>query len=95
MTFYFDYTMPEGCTLVDIGTIRLANQDKSTEGITLETGNVLQCSVLSKLGVDGQFYYSKLNYKNNGHTVAGYMIYEKNGIRYTVYSNALYGIKAN
>lgn len=93
MTFYFDYTLPEDCTLIDIGTIRLANQDKSTEGITFETENVLQCSVLSKLGADGQFYYSKSNYVNNGHTVAGYIIYEKNGIRYTVYSNAMYGIK--
>ena len=95
MTFYFDYTIPEGCSLVDIGTIRLANQDKSTEGITFETEGVLQCSVLSKLGVDGQFYYSKSNYIGNGHTVAGYMIYEKNGIRYTVYSNAMYGIKTS
>lgn len=95
MIFYFDYTVPEGCTLIDIGTIRLANQDKSTEGITFETEGVLQCSVLSKLGVDGQFYYSKSNYIGNGHTVAGYMIYEKNGIRYTVYSNAMYGIKTS
>lgn len=93
MIFYFDYTLPEDCTLVDIGTIKVKDIDLSSQGITLNTENVSQYSVLSKLGVDGQFYYSKANYYGIGHTVAGYMIYEKNGIRYTVYSNALYGTK--
>lgn len=95
MIFYFDYTLPEDCTLIDIGTIKVKDTDLSSAGITLDTENVSQYSVLSKLGADGQFYYSKANYYGTGHTVAGYMIYEKNGIRYTVYSNALYGIKAN
>ncbi|MDO5149967.1 MAG: GLUG motif-containing protein [Oscillospiraceae bacterium] len=95
MTFYFDYTLPEDCKLIDIGTIKVKGSDLSSEGITLDTENVSQYSVLSKLGVDGQFYYSKSNYYKTGHTVAGYMIYEKSGIRYTVYSNAVYGIKEN
>lgn len=95
MIFYFDYTLPKECTLIDIGTIKVKNADLSSDGITLDTENVSQYSVLSKLGVDGQFYYSKANYYGTGHTVAGYMIYEKNGIRYTVYSNALYGTKTN
>lgn len=95
MTFYFDYTLPEDCKLIDIGTIKVKGEDLSSDGITLDTENVSQYSVLSKLGVDGQFYYSKSNYYRTGHTVAGYMIYEKSGIRYTVYSNAAYGIKEN
>ena len=95
MTFYFDYTLPEDCKLIDIGTIKVKDTNLSSDGITLDTENVSQYSVLSKLGVDGQFYYSKSNYYGTGHTVAGYMIYEKSGIRYTVYSNAAYGIKAN
>ena len=95
MIFYFDYTLPEDCTLIDIGTIKVKGADLSPGGITLDTENVSQYSVLSKLGSDGQFYYSKANDYGTGHTVAGYMIYEKNGIRYTIYSNAEYGIKTS
>lgn len=91
MTFYFDYTLPEDCKLVDIGTIKVKDTDLSADGITLDTANVSKTSTISKLGVDGQFYYSKLNRIGTGHTVAGYMVYEKSGIRYTVYSNAAYG----
>ena len=39
--------------------------------------------------------YTKSNYYGTGHTVTGYMIYEKNGIRYTVYSDSIYGVKNN
>ena len=67
----------------------------AADGITLETDGVSQYSVLSKLGREGQFYYTKSNYYGTGHTVTGYMIYEKNGIRYTVYSDSIYGVKNN
>ena len=93
MMFYFNYTLPEDCKLVDIGTLRVYNHDYSQEGISFETNEVISTSLLSKLGSDGQFYYSKVNYYGTGHTLAGYMVYEKNGIRYTVYSNAVYGIQ--
>lgn len=91
MIFYFNYTLPEDCKLVDIGTLRVYNHDYSQGGISFETGDVISTSVMSKLGSDGQFYYSKVNNYGDGHTVAGYMVYERNGIRYTVYSNAIYG----
>ena len=92
MAFYFNYTVPEDCKLVDIGIIRKKG-DHEADGITLETDGVSQYSVLSKLGSEGQFYYTKSNYYGTGHTVTGYMIYEKNGIRYTVYSDSIYGVK--
>ena len=94
MAFYFNYTVPEDCELVDIGIIRKKG-DHEADGITLETDGVSQYSVLSKLGSEGQFYYTKSNYYGTGHTVTGYMIYEKNGIRYTVYSDSIYGVKNN
>lgn len=94
MSFYFNYTVPEDCRLVDIGIIRKKG-DYEADGITLETVGVSQYSVLSKLGSEGQFYYTKSNYYGTGHTVTGYMIYEKNGIRYTVYSDSIYGVKNN
>ena len=94
MSFYFNYTVPEDCKLVDIGIIRKKG-DYAADGITLETDGVSQYSVLSKLGREGQFYYTKSNYYGTGHTVTGYMIYEKNGIRYTVYSDSIYGVKNN
>ncbi len=94
MAFYFNYTVPEDCKLVDIGIIRKKG-DYAADGITLETDGVSQYSVLSKLGREGQFYYTKSNYYGTGHTVTGYMIYEKNGIRYTVYSDSIYGVKNN
>ena len=94
MAFYFNYTVPEDCKLVDIGIIRKKG-DYAADGITLETVGVSQYSVLSKLGREGQFYYTKSNYYGTGHTVTGYMIYEKNGIRYTVYSDSIYGVKNN
>lgn len=94
MAFYFNYTVPEDCELVDIGIIRKKG-DYEAVGITLETDGVSQYSVLSKLGSEGQFYYTKSNYYGTGHTVTGYMIYEKNGIRYTVYSDSIYGVKNN
>ena len=94
MAFYFNYTVPEDCKLVDIGIIRKKG-DYAADGITLETVGVSQYSVLSKLGSEGQFYYTKSNYYGTGHTVTGYMIYEKNGIRYTVYSDSIYGVKNN
>ena len=94
MAFYFSYTVPEDCKLVDIGIIRKKGDHKA-DGITLETDGVSQYSVLSKLGSEGQFYYTKSNYYGTGHTVTGYMIYEKNGIRYTVYSDSIYGVKNN
>ena len=92
MAFYFNYTVPEDCKLVDIGIIRKKG-NYAADGITLETVGVSQYSVLSKLGSEGQFYYTKSNYYGTGHTVTGYMIYEKNGIRYTVYSDSIYGVK--
>lgn len=94
MAFYFNYSVPEDCELVDIGIIRKKG-DYEADGITLETDGVSQYSVLSKLGSEGQFYYTKSNYYGTGHTVTGYMIYEKNGIRYTVYSDSIYGVKNN
>ena len=94
MAFYFNYTVPEDCKLVDIGIIRKKGDHKA-DGITLETDSISQYSVLSKLGSEGQFYYTKSNYYGTGHTVTGYMIYEKNGIRYTVYSDSIYGVKNN
>ena len=94
MAFYFNYTVPEDCKLVDIGIIRKKG-DHEADGITLETDGISQYSVLSKLGSEGQFYYTKSNYYGTGHTVTGYMIYEKNGIRYTVYSDSIYGVKNN
>ena len=94
MAFYFNYTVPEDCKLVDIGIIRKKGDYKADE-ITLETDGVSQYSVLSKLGSEGQFYYTKSNHYGTGHTVTGYMIYEKNGIRYTVYSDSIYGVKNN
>lgn len=94
MAFYFNYTVPEDCKLVDIGIIRKKGDHKA-DGITLETDGISQYSVLSKLGSEGQFYYTKSNYYGTGHTVTGYMIYEKNGIRYTVYSDSIYGVKNN
>ena len=94
MAFYFNYTVPEDCKLVDIGIIRKKG-DYEADGITLETVGISQYSVLSKLGSEGQFYYTKSNYYGTGHTVTGYMIYEKNGIRYTVYSDSIYGVKNN
>lgn len=94
MSFYFNYTVPEDCKLVDIGIIRKKG-DYAADGITLETDGVSQYSVLSKLGSEGQFYYTKSNHYGTGHTVTGYMIYEKNGIRYTVYSDSIYGVKNN
>ena len=94
MAFYFNYSVPEDCELVDIGIIRKKG-DYEAVGITLETDGVSQYSVLSKLGSEGQFYYTKSNYYGTGHTVTGYMIYEKNGIRYTVYSDSIYGVKNN
>ena len=94
MAFYFNYTVPEDCKLVDIGIIRKKG-NYAADGITLETVGVSQYSVLSKLGREGQFYYTKSNYYGTGHTVTGYMIYEKNGIRYTVYSDSIYGVKNN
>ena len=94
MAFYFNYTVPEDCKLVDIGIIRKKGDHKA-DGITLETDGISQYSVLSKLGSEGQFYYTKSNYYGTGHTVTGYMIYEKNGIRYTVYSDSMYGVKNN
>ena len=94
MAFYFNYTVPEDCKLVDIGIIRKKG-DYKADGITLETDGISQYSVLSKLGSEGQFYYTKSNYYGTGHTVTGYMIYEKNGIRYTVYSDSIYGVKNN
>ena len=94
MSFYFNYTVPEDCKLVDIGIIRKKG-DYAADGITLETDGVSQYSVLFKLGREGQFYYTKSNYYGTGHTVTGYMIYEKNGIRYTVYSDSIYGVKNN
>ena len=94
MSFYFNYTVPEDCKLVDIGIIR-KNGDYEADGITLETVGVSQYSVLSKLGSEGQFYYTKSNYYGTGHTITGYMIYEKNEIRYTVYSDSIYGVKNN
>ena len=94
MAFYFKYTVPEDCELVDIGIIRKKG-DYEADGITLETVGISQYSVLSKLGSEGQFYYTKSNYYGTGHTVTGYMIYEKNGIRYTVYSDSIYGVKNN
>lgn len=92
MSFYFNYTVPEDCKLVDIGIIRKKG-DYAADGIILETDGISQYSVLSKLGSEGQFYYTKSNYYGTGHTVTGYMIYEKNGIRYTVYSDSIYGVK--
>ena len=65
--------------MVDIGIIRKKG-DYAADGITLETDGISQYSVLSKLGSEGQFYYTKSNYYGTGHTVTGYMIYEKNGI---------------
>ena len=94
MAFYFNYTVPEDCKLVDIGIIRKKG-DHEADGITLETDGISQYSVLSKLGSEGQFYYTKSNYYGTGHTVTGYTIYEKNGIRYTVYSDSIYGVKNN
>ena len=94
MAFYFSYTVPEDCKLVDIGIIRKKG-DYKADGITLETDGISQYSVLSKLGSEGQFYYTKSNHYGTGHTVTGYMIYEKNGIRYTVYSDSIYGVKNN
>ena len=94
MSFYFNYTVLEDCKLVDIGIIRKKG-DYAADGITLETDGISQYSVLSKLGSEGQFYYTKSNYYGTGHTVSGYMIYEKNGIRYTVYSDSIYGVKNN
>lgn len=94
MTFYFNYTLPDDCTLIDLGIIRKEG-DYTSKGISFETEDISQYSVLSKLGIDGQFYYTKANYYGTGHTVTGYMIYEKNGTRYTVYSNSFYGIKNN
>ena len=94
MAFYFNYTVPEDCKLVDIGIIRKKGDHKA-DGITLETDGISQYSVLSKLGSEGQFYYTKSNYYGTGHTVTGYMIYEKNRIRYTVYSDSIYGVKNN
>ena len=94
MAFYFNYTVPEDCKLVDIGIIRKKG-DHEADGITLETDGISQYSVLSKLGSEGQFYYTKSNYYGTGHTVTGYMIYEQNGIRYTVYSDSIYGVKNN
>ena len=94
MAFYFNYTVPEDCKLVDIGIFR-KKDDHKADGITLETDGISQYSVLSKLGSEGQFYYTKSNYYGTGHTVTGYMIYEKNGIRYTVYSDSIYGVKNN
>lgn len=66
------YTVPEDCKLVDIGIIRKKG-DYKADGITLETDGVSQYSVLSKLGSEGQFYYTKSNYYGTGHTVTGYM----------------------
>lgn len=94
MAFYFNYTVPEDCKLVDIGIIRKKG-DYAADGITLETDGISQYSVLSKLGREGQFYYTKSNYYGTGHTITGYMIYEKNEIRYTVYSDSIYGVKNN
>ena len=94
MAFYFNYTVPEDCKLLDVGIIRKKG-DYEADGITLETDGISQYSVLSKLGSEGQFYYTKSNYYGTGHTVTGYMIYEQNGIRYTVYSDSIYGVKNN
>jgi type 1 glutamine amidotransferase len=92
MTFYFNYDLPEDYQLVDVGVLKLYNQSK--EELSLDTSGVVQTSVLSKLGSDGQFYYSKLNYSTDSHTVCGYLIYEDaSGVRYTIYSNAIYGSK--
>ena len=92
MAFYFNYTVPEDCKLLDVGIIRKKG-DYEADGITLETDGISQYSVLSKLGSEEQFYYTKSNYYGTGHTVAGYLVYEKDGIRYTVYSDSIYGVK--
>lgn len=92
MTFYFNYYLPDKCTLVDIRTLKVKDANLVTEEITFDTENASMYSVFDKLGVSGQFYYSKSNYNNVSHSVCGYMVYtDKEGNRQTVYSSTLYG----
>ncbi len=89
-TMYFNYDIPSGNELVDIGVVYVSGKkntlDMNTPGVVIRSA--MSTINASPNNVKNQFYYSKTMTAGSEYTFIGYIVYtDSSGKRITKYSN--------
>lgn len=89
-TMYFNYDIPSGNELVDIGVVYVSGKqntlDMNTPGVVIRSA--MSTINASPNNVKNQFYYSKTMTADSEYTFMGYIVYtDSSGKRVTKYSN--------
>lgn len=87
---YFNYDIPSGNELVDIGVVYVSRKqntlDMNTPGIIIRSA--MRTINASSNNVKNQFYYSKTMTADSEYTFIGYIVYtDSSGKRIIKYSN--------
>ncbi len=89
-TMYFNYDIPSGNELVDIGVVYVSGKkntlDMNTSGVVIRSA--MSTINASPNNVKNQFYYSKTMTADSEYTFMGYIVYtDSSGKRITIYSD--------
>ena len=89
-TMYFNYDIPSGNELVDIGVVYVSGKkntlDMNTPGVVIRSA--MSTINASPNNVKNQFYYSKTMTADSEYTFMGYIVYtDSSGKRITIYSD--------
>ena len=89
-TMYFNYDIPSGNELVDIGVVYVSGKkntlDMNTPGVVIRSA--MSTINASPNNVKNQFYYSKTMTVDSEYTFMGYIVYtDSSGKRITIYSD--------
>lgn len=89
-TMYFNYDIPSGNELVDIGVVYVSGKqntlDMNTPGVVIRSA--MSIINASPNNVKNQFYYSKTMTADSEYTFMGYIVYtDSSGKRITIYSD--------
>ena len=89
-TMYFNYDIPSGNELVDIGVVYVSGKqntlDMNTPGVVIRSA--MSTINASPNNVKNQFYYSKTMTADSEYTFIGYIVYtDSSGKRITIYSD--------
>ena len=89
-TMYFNYDIPDGNELVDIGVVYVSGKqntlDMNTPGVVIRSA--MSTINASPNNVKNQFYYSKTMTADSEYTFMGYIVYtDSSGKRVTKYSD--------
>ena len=89
-TMYFNYDIPDGNKLVDIGVVYVSGKkntlDMNTPGVVIRSA--MSTINASPNNVKNQFYYSKTMTADSEYTFMGYIVYtDSSGKRVTKYSD--------